>query len=54
MVKQIKDILTADITSESSQEKLEGFKRDANAYGGQPDDLLQWQSSPTAHPDAQC
>ena len=33
IVRQIKDILSADITSGDNQEKLEGFKRDASAYG---------------------
>ena len=33
IVRQIKDILSADITSAENQEKLEGFKRDASAYG---------------------
>jgi len=32
MVKQIKDILSTDITSLDNQEKLEEFKRDASAY----------------------
>ena len=35
MVKQIKDILSTDITSLDNQEKLEEFKRDASAYGEQ-------------------
>ena len=45
IVKQIKDILSTDITSESSQEKLEGFKRDASAYGElpEPHSLLAWE-----------
>ena len=33
IVRQIKDILSADITSGENQEKLEEFKRDASAYG---------------------
>ena len=36
IVKQIKDILSRDITSESNQGQLEEFKRDASAYGELP------------------
>ena len=43
MVKQIKDILSTDITSQENQEKLEEFKRDASAYGEQAHKPLHLQ-----------
>ena len=44
MVRQIKDILSTDITSQENQEKLEEFKRDASAYGEQPQQPLCLQA----------
>lgn len=33
LVGEIRDVLETDLTSEDNLEKLENFKRDANAYG---------------------
>ena len=36
LVGEIRDVLDTDLTSEDNLEKLENFKRDANAYGNMP------------------
>ena len=48
-MRQIKDILSADITSADNQEKLEGFKRDASAYGGRSYSTLVMESFRGGH-----